>query len=109
MGLSIRRKDFRLGGKELYIYYSRVAGERDKRIMVRGCTNKRVLSEKSGIKYDTLVSAFTRRGSRIYDNGDMIIMKLYVSDIEKGRQSMSRRGVGGMEKFSKFIRRGESY
>lgn len=104
-----RRPDIRLGGKELFIYYFKQLGMADYNIRVGGCTNKRILSERTGIGYDTLVRIFTRKGGVYFDNSDILILKLFASDIEKGRQSMSRRGRGGMEMFNKFIKRDNSY
>jgi lambda repressor-like predicted transcriptional regulator len=97
------RNPVRLTGKELFIYYDRKIGLADIKAPVRGCTNKRVLAKKTGIDYSTLMRVFTRKSLRYYENGDMIILKLFVSDIEKGGQSMARRGRGGMENFARYI------
>jgi hypothetical protein len=97
-----RRADVRLGGKELFVYYHRGIGE-DTRIRVGGCTNKRVLSRKTGVEYNTLMWVFTRKGLCYYEKEDIIILKLYTSDIEKGGQSMKRRGRGGMENFMRYV------
>lgn len=96
-------KILRLTGKELFVYYSKKLGMESKDIYVGGCTNKRILSKKTGIDYNTLMKVFTRKGMRYYDDGDIVIMKLYTSDIEKGGQSLKRKGKGGMENFIKFV------
>jgi len=85
----------RLTGKELFIYYHKLVGDGS----VGGCTNKVILAKKSGVRYDNLVRVFTRERKHYYENDDIVIMRLYVGGIEKGRQSMVRRGRGGMEKF----------
>jgi hypothetical protein len=57
-----------------------------------------------------LEKVFTRQGQCYFDNGDVVIIKIYTTDIEKGSQSMVRRGRGGMEKFvSKYIIRKSEY
>ena len=85
----------RLSGKELFVYYHKGMGE----IEAGGCTNKRILSEKSGIGYDNLVRVFTRDRVNYYEDDTVVIIRLFVSNIVKGRQSMVRRGRGGMERF----------
>ena len=42
---------------------------------------------------------FTRKGRCYYENEEVIILKLHTEDIEKGSQSIARRGKGGMERF----------
>ena len=42
---------------------------------------------------------FTRKGFSYYEDEDVVIMKVYTASIEKGRQSMIRKGKGGMERF----------
>jgi len=98
-----RRADVRLGGKELFVYYHRGIGEGDNSIRVGGCTNKRVLSRKTGVEYNTLMWVFTRQGRCYYEDKDMVIMKLRTADIEKGAQSIARRGKGGMQNFVRYV------
>jgi hypothetical protein len=74
----------------------------DTEYYVGGCTNKRVLSTKTGIGYDLLMKVFTRQGKCFYENEHVIIFKLSVGAIEKGKQAFSRRGSGSMEKFRSF-------
>jgi hypothetical protein len=110
MGIKVRRQEVRLSGKELYVYYNREFDLHDKRYSCGGCTNKRVLSRKTGIGYDLLVKVFTRHGEVYYDNGVIVILKLYTDYIEKGGQSFNRRGRGGMEAFmGKYIRKRGGY
>jgi hypothetical protein len=93
----------RLTGKELFVYYFKKLGEKDNRIKVGGCTNKRILSKRTGISESLLMGIFTRKGFSYYENEDVVIMKLHTGDIEKGRQSITRRGRGGMESFVKYL------
>jgi len=104
-----RRRDIRLSSKELFVYYHYKLGEENKEVIVGGCTNKRILSEKTGIDYNTLMWVFTRKDRCYYDNGETIIMKLFTDDIEKGRQSLVRRGKGGMESFARYVSGGSRY
>ncbi len=94
----------RLTGRELYIFYHKEMGN-NKQVEVMGCTNKVVLARRSGVNYDNLVRVFTREKRHFYENGDVIIMRLYVRNIIKGSQSLSRRGKGGMEVFARYVRR----
>jgi hypothetical protein len=57
------------------------------------------------------MSIFTRKGLCYYEDENTVIMKLHTGDIEKGRQSMLRRGKGGMERFIEryTIRKGIDY
>ena len=102
--MSDRRNIVRLSGKDLFVYYhKKIEG-----VQIGGCTNKRVLSKRTGVDYNTLMSNFTRRNRHFYENDDIIILKLHPGDIEKGNQSMVRRGKGGMENFLRYVR-GNSY
>lgn len=86
----------RLASKEIFIFYFK-NGEKK----ISGCTNKVTLSKKSGIGYENLVRVFTRERKDHYENDDVMILRLRVSDIEKGKQSFVRRGSGGMEAFKR--------
>ena len=93
------RRAVRLSSKELFIYYFKgMEGTH-----VGGCTNKKVLSKRTGIDYNTLMWNFTRKGRCYYENEEVIILKLHTEDIEKGSQSIARRGKGGMEDFMRYI------
>jgi len=91
------RPDFRIASKELYAFYWR-EDEVNKRPGISfGCTNRTVLSERTGIPYKDLRRIFTARGKMFYEDRErgFIIIRIMVSDIVKGRQSLSRRGRGG--------------
>ncbi|MBK5202131.1 MAG: hypothetical protein JJE45_00215 [Prolixibacteraceae bacterium] len=107
--MGIRRREVRLGGKDLFIYYHKKIGIGNNSIIPKGCTNKRVLSKRTGIDYNTLMWNFTRQGKSYYENDDTLILKVYPGDIEKGGQSMIRRGKGGMENFAKYIGKRTDY
>jgi len=95
----------RLTSRELFVYYFKgLEG-----VHAGGCTNKRVLSKRTGIGYGKLMWVFTRKGKCYYENGDVVIMKLHVTDIEKGGQSFKRRGKGSMEGFLRYTRRDNNY
>ena len=105
-----RRHEIRLGSRELFVYYNYKLGSQSKLVMVGGCTNKRILSERTGIDYNTLMWQFTRKNRNYYDNGEYVVMKLRVMDILKGSQSFPRRGKGGMEKFvEKYVMKKTEY
>jgi len=99
------KREVRLSGKDLFIFYHKGLDKGDKSITVGGCTNKRVLAKKTGIDYNTLMWVFTRKRLCYYETADTIVLKLLTSNIEKGGQSMARRGRGGMESFVKYISR----
>ena len=99
------KTDIRISSKELFIYYHKHLDSEGRDAVVGGCTNKRILASRTGVGYYTLMKVFTRRGDCFYENGDVIIIKLFTSDIIKGKQSMSRRGRGGMEKFLQYTYR----
>jgi len=104
-----RRRDIRLSSKELFIFHHYKLGSENEGVVVGGCTNKRILSEKTGIDYNTLMWVFTRKGRCYYDNGETVILKLFTNDIEKGRQSLARRGRGGMDSFVRYVSGGSRY
>jgi hypothetical protein len=106
-----KRKEIRLAGRYLFIFYHKSIGIGEKSNIVRACTNKRILAKKTSIDYNVLMWHFTRKNKCFYENGDTIIMKLYTSDIEKGLQSMVRKGKGGMDKFMEryVIKKREDY
>jgi len=104
-----RQRDVRLRSKEVFVYYHYKLGRDNADILVGGCTNKRILSDKTGIDYSVLMWHFTRKGHCFYDNGETIILKLFTDNIEKGLQSFTRRGVGGMESFARYISGGSRY
>jgi hypothetical protein len=105
-----QRQDVRLTSRELFIFYNKKLGLGDKSIRVGGCSNKRILSKRTGIEWYELEKVFTRQGQCYFDNGEVVIMKLFTGDIEKGSQSMVRRGRGGMEKFvSKYVIKKDDY
>lgn len=94
----------RLTGRDLFVYYFKKL----ENVKVGGCTNKRILSKRTGVDYDTLMWYFTRKDRCMYENEDVIILKLYTSGIEKGAQSIARKGKGGMEAFmSKYVRKSD--
>jgi hypothetical protein len=83
----------------MFVYYCKITGRDNRKVIGRGCTNKRVLAKNTSIGYDNLVRIFTREGRGFYENDDYIIVKIYPSEIDKGSQSFIRKGKGGMEKF----------
>lgn len=99
------KTDVRISSKELFIYYHKQLGSEGRNAIVGGCTNKRILASRTGVDYYTLMKVFTRKGGCFYENGDVIIIKLFTGDIIKGKQSMARRGKGGMEKFLQYTYR----
>lgn len=109
--MATRKIDIRLTGKELFTYYHKRLGEGNKSIKCGGCTNKRILSKKTGIGEGMLMSHFTRKGFSYFENDDVVIMKVYTDLIKKGKQSMIRKGKGGMERFIEryTIKKGNDY
>jgi hypothetical protein len=95
----------RLTGRELYVYCFKKLDNVKNGI----CTNKRILSDRTGIEYCVLMNMFTRKGLKRYENEDVLILKVYTADLEKGSQSIRRRGKGGMENFVKNYIRQTNY
>jgi hypothetical protein len=56
------------------------------------CSNKRVLAEQSHMGYDNIMRIFTRQGRRYYEDREHVIVKIYESDILRGRQKIKVRG-----------------
>jgi hypothetical protein len=91
--------DIRLTSRILFVYYHKKLGIGDKSIKCGACTNKRLLSKYTGIGEGLLINIFTRKGFSYYEDDNVVIMKVSTASIEKGRQSMARKGKGGMERF----------
>lgn len=89
--------------REFYAYYFKEIG------VSGGCSNRRILEEKTGVPYNRLRNIFGDHNRYYYENEDIIIIRVKVWDYNKGRQSVSRRGKGGMEKFARFIRKDGDY
>lgn len=99
------RKELRLYGKELYVVYPKL-GIGDGNFKVDGYTNKRQLSEGNhGLSYDNLVRIFTRKGKTYHEFENVIVLKLLLSNITKGDQSVKKKGRGGRDQFNKFIKK----
>ena len=81
--------------KVVYIFYWK--GDRedaDKRKPI-SCSNKRILSERTGMGYDNLVRIFTRLKRVYWEDSEHFIIKIFEGDIIRGNQKLSRRGNGG--------------
>lgn len=99
------RKELRLYGKELYIAYPKL-GLASGNFEVSGYTNKRQLSEsKYKLPYDNLVRIFTRKKMTYYEFEHVIVLKLSLSSVTKGDQSLKKRGRGGRDQFNKFVKK----
>jgi hypothetical protein len=85
--------------KRLFIFQLKGDAEFMKKHVPVGCSNLRILHERSGMGYDNLVRIFTRKCLRYYESESVVIMKVYESMIIRGKQGLSKRGVGG-KKFS---------
>ena len=92
----------RLSGKEMYVFYPKGMGN-GMDVEAICCTNKTILSKRSGVGYDNLVRVFTRERKSYYENEEVIIIRVYIRNVVKGRQSISRRGKGGMEAFKRYL------
>ena len=99
----------RLTSRDLFVYYFKKIGKEGNKVKLGGCTNKRMLSKRTSVEYNTLMRTFTRKGGNYYENEDVFILKIYTSGIEKGSQSIGRRGKGGMENFIKNYIRQTNY
>lgn len=99
------RKELRLYGKELYVVYPKL-GVDSGNFEVLGYANKRQLSTgKYKLPYDNLVRIFTRKGKTYHEFENVIVLKLLLSNITKGEQSLRKRGRGGRDQFNKFIKK----
>ena len=79
----------------VFVFQIKGDGEFMKKHVPVGCSNLRILHERSGVGFDNLVRIFTRKGLRYYENDSVIIMKVYESLILRGRQGLVKRGRGG--------------
>ena len=96
--------DVRISSKEMFVYYEREAIEGGKKNpVIGGCTNKRLLARATGVEYYVLMKVFTREGKCFYDDGRVVIMKLFTGDIARGHQSWKRKGRGGMDGFVRYV------
>lgn len=77
------------------LYWKGMNGERVKDKPI-SCSNKRILAEKvggiPGMGYDNLVRLFTRERRTFWEdeNKEYLILKIYESDIERGRQKVKK-------------------
>jgi len=71
----------------IYTCYLKVQGGNGRPV---ACSNKRILAERSSVRYDNLVRIFTRRKLFYWEDDRCIIMKVYEGDIVRGRQKLSR-------------------
>jgi hypothetical protein len=80
--------------KVIYIFHWK--GEGNKRAMDKpiSCSNKRILSERTGMGYDNLVRIFTRQRRNYWEDGEHFIIKIYENDIIRGKQKLSVMGRG---------------
>jgi len=78
--------------KVLYVFHWRGEGEGNG--ISFGCTNMKVLSERTGIGYSNLVRVFTRLKRDYWEDRKQgyFIIRIMGKDIYKGRQKISRRG-----------------
>lgn len=102
------RKELRLYGKELYIIYPKLGVDHGN-LRAEGFTNKNQMDGHYGLTYDNLVRVFTRKKYNkgkinYYEFKDAIVIRLYLSDVTKGGQSVKRKGRGGRDEFNKFIK-----
>ena len=78
--------------KEVFVYYAKNTGEKDCDIRPFGCSNRRILSQKTGKGYSNVVRIFTRERRYYYETGEFVILRLFESDISRGKQRI-RRGM----------------
>ena len=82
--------------KVIYIFYWKgVDGERVKDRPF-ACSNKRILAEKvkgtSGLSYENLVRIFTKQRRFYWEDNEHFIVKIYASEIKRGKQKVLGRG-----------------
>ncbi len=56
------------------------------------CSNRRILSEKSGLGYENLVTVFTRKGRHYYETNECVVIRIYEKFILRGRQKIQVPG-----------------
>ena len=101
------RKELRLYGKELYIVYPKI-GITEGNFRVDGYTNKRQLADGNhGLSYDNLVRIFTRNKKTYHEFEEVIVLRLVLSNVTKGEQSLAKKGRGGRDQFNKFIKKND--
>lgn len=99
----MKRERLIITSREIYGYYFKGIGQSG------GCSNRKLLERKTGVDYNKLRNLFGDKRGFYYEDESVIIIRVMVNNFEKGRQSLIRRGPGGMEKFLKYTRGGSSY
>lgn len=77
--------------KVVYVYYDKRTGGETGKGNVISCTNKKVLSERTGLGYENIVRVFTRERRVYWEGMGWVIIKIYTDEIVKGRQKFSKR------------------
>jgi hypothetical protein len=77
--------------KTIYIYYNKETEKEKGKGIVISCTNKKILSERTGLGYDNIVRVFTREKKIYWEGLEWVIIKIYVDEIIKGKQKFSKR------------------
>jgi hypothetical protein len=110
MSRGTRKKDVRILSSELFIFYDKKLGIGNNSIHSIGCTNKTILNERTNLDYGFLMKVFTRENKFYYEDENMIVLRIFTDEILRGKQSVKRKGKGGMENFAKYIlRKGDNY
>ena len=89
----------RIQSRELYFYYLKEIDRSG------GCTNREILRERTGVDYNRLRNVFGNKRRWYYEDEKVVITRILSKDFEKGRQSLNRRGKGGMEGFMHYVMR----
>lgn len=87
----------RITSKEIYCYYLKGVG------LSGGCSNRRILEDKLGVNYNVFRRTFEGSKKNYYEDDDVIVIRVRSIDFEKGKQSIVRRGKGGMERFAQYV------
>jgi hypothetical protein len=80
----------------IYIFHWKGLGKDRIKERPISCSNKRLLAERTGLGYENLVRIFTRQGRSYWEDSEHFIVKIYESDIIRGKQNLSIRGRGGI-------------
>jgi len=76
--------------KVIYIFFWKREGKDRFTEKPISCSNKRVLSERTGMGYENLVRIFTRERRYYWEDESHFIVKIRENDIIRGKQKISK-------------------
>ena len=74
------------------MYYAKIAGGDRRDIRPFACSNRRVLSQRTGMGYSNVVRVFTRERRYYYETEEYVVLRFFEGDIVRGKQKLSIQG-----------------